>query len=123
MHLFADVIGQPADGKNIRGAIERDAVVERQALPRQNFLSDRRQSAVVKRRRSRAFDLCAGSCHGCHSFSMIPRTGLAVSGLRIWSKAAAIGGGRFDVADGKRVKSQWTGKMADSDFALVGDGE
>ena len=40
MALFAHVIREPADGQQVRRAIQRDAVVEAQPLARQNFVGD-----------------------------------------------------------------------------------
>ena len=38
--LFADVVGQPADGKQIGRLVERDAVVKGEALAREDFVGD-----------------------------------------------------------------------------------
>jgi hypothetical protein len=46
--FLANMIGQPADGKQVRGAIEVDAIFKREAFARQNFVGDRLQSGVGK---------------------------------------------------------------------------
>ena len=45
--LLAHVIGEPADGEQVRRTVERDAVVGGQALAGQDFVGDRLQVRVV----------------------------------------------------------------------------
>jgi hypothetical protein len=40
VHTFADVIGQPADCENIASAVERNPVIEVEALARPDFFVD-----------------------------------------------------------------------------------
>jgi hypothetical protein len=44
--LFANVVGEPADGKEVGRTVELDAVVESEALTRQDFVGDGLEALV-----------------------------------------------------------------------------
>jgi hypothetical protein len=44
---LADVIGKPADGENVRGAVEREGIVGGETLVRKDLLFDRTEAEVV----------------------------------------------------------------------------
>jgi hypothetical protein len=58
VHALAHVIGQPADRQNVAGAVERNAVVEAEALPRVHpgAIGRSAASSVWKPCRARAAD-------------------------------------------------------------------
>jgi hypothetical protein len=69
-----DVVGQPADAKNVWRAVERDAVVEAEAFAAEDFVGNGREPLVVKcggGRSGRDGLLCDAYwriCERCHHF-------------------------------------------------------
>src|SRR5262249_48176274 len=47
MHALANMVGQPAQGEEIRGAIERQRILRTEALTGHYFLMDEYQASIV----------------------------------------------------------------------------
>ena len=74
VHAFAHVVGQPADGEDVAGAVEREGVLLAEAFAGQHFLLDGVQARVVGLERVQG-----------HAVSMINETRSRLLALGIWS--------------------------------------
>ena len=74
VHAFANVVGKPADGEDVAGAVEREAVLLAKAFAGQHFLLDGVQACVVSLERVQG-----------HAVSMINETRSRLLALGIWS--------------------------------------
>jgi hypothetical protein len=57
MFLFADVVGEPADGEQVRRTIEFNAIFKREALIRENSIRDGSQLRVGENQVAQEFQL------------------------------------------------------------------